>query len=502
MNFINKLKHTQNNQYDYTENEAIGYQTTGKYLLDLHFGVASLRKASETEITHRFMKAYYEDKKLAVKWLFYARDIRNGLGERRLFRILFGYLAENSDDSSLQELIELIPEYGRFDDLLELLDTPYQNTVLEQIEKQFRADLNGFVQKEPISLLAKWLPSINASSRQSKVRGRFIASKLGMNEKEYRKSLSALRGYLDIVERKMSSKEFDQINYEAVPSKANLIYKDAFLHHDVERRTAYLISLKNSEANIHSGDLYPHEIVHAYMNHYSLARYDETLEQLWNALDNTKQKLENTIVVADGSGSMFVPVGNGSCTALSVANALAIYFAERSEGQFKNHYITFSQNPQLVDLSNAKTLREKLGIALAYNEVANTNMEKVFKLILQTALDNNMKQSELPKNIVIISDMEFDSCTENATKPLFTSIAKEYQKHGYLLPRLIFWNVNSRSGVIPVKENKLGVALVSGFSVHVLNMLLSDELDPYQCLVKILNSERYEVLEDILNKAV
>ena len=235
-----------------------------------------------------------------------------------------------------------------------------------------------------------------------------------------------------------------------------------------------------------------------------LNNYDATLEGLWNALPDTVKGAENTIVVADGSGSMMCNVGNNTnVTALDVANALAIYFAERASGEFKNKYITFSSRPQLVDFSNAKTLRDKLQIALRHNEVANTNIEATFELILRTAVNNHMSQEDMPKNILIISDMEFDSAGGYyVNETLFATIAKKYAAHGYKLPRLVFFNVNSRTGTIPVKENELGVALVSGFSPNTIKMIMSNKLDPYECLLEQLNTERYQVIEDTIKDVV
>lgn len=502
MSFLTKLKQILNNDMNrsVTEKGAVGYRTTGHNLLDLNFAVASLRNAPEQVIIDKFTKAYFDDRKTAVKWLFYARDIRSGLGERRLFKSVFKYLAENHPELPVTDLIGLIPEYGRYDDLLCLLDTKYCDAVIDIIKTQLSSDLEEKENGHSISLLAKWLPSVNTSSELSRSRGRFIAKKLELSEKEYRQTLSALRKHLDIVEQKMSAGSFSEIKYETVPSKANLIYRNAFLCHDEERRTAYLESLKQGKTKINAGVLSPHEIIHAYQHGFQVQPYNEALEQMWLALKDTTGGIGNTIVVADGSGSMTVPVSGGTCTALSVANALAIYFAERSRGQFKDQYITFSMNPQLVDLSKGRNLREKILIAKAHSEVANTDIHAVFRLILQTAVTNRMSQQEMPGNIIIVSDMEFDFCGKNASQPLFTQIAAEYQRHSYKLPRLVFWNVNSRTGTIPVKENDLGVALVSGFSSNLFKMVLSNELDPYQSLLDMLNSERYNNIDTVMNK--
>jgi hypothetical protein len=306
----------------------------------------------------------------------------------------------------------------------------------------------------------------------------------------------------------MSAKEWGLIDYEAVPSKANLVYNSAFLRNDEERRREYLSKLEKGETKINASVLYPHDIVHKYGgNYYRMKNKDAAIEALWKALPDTVHGCGNTIVVADGSGSMCCNVGGGSgVTALEVANALAIYFAEHSSGEFKDKYITFSENPRLVDFSKAKSLREKLQIAYSHCEVANTNIERVFDLILDTAVKNNMHQEDIPANVLIISDMEFDYCAisgngrwgSRPNQKLFDVIAKKYAEYGYKLPRLVFWNVNSRTGTIPVKENDLGVALVSGFSVNIVNMVMSNKLDPFECLLDVLNTERYQPIENAI----
>ena len=206
---------------------------------------------------------------------------------------------------------------------------------------------------------------------------------------------------------------------------------------------------------------------------------------------------------------MTSPVSNSGVTALDVANSLAIYFAERAQGEFKNKYITFSGRPQLVNL-NGKTLRDNIEIALEHNEVANTNVKAVFELILKTAVDNHMTQEEIPQNILIVSDMEFDSATcsdgsyysrsSDVDAKLFKVIAQKYAEAGYKLPRLVFWNVNSRTNTIPVTQNENGVILIGGFSVNLFNMVLSNETDPYKALIAELNKERYNAVAEAIAK--
>lgn len=523
MEFMNAIRSTLDNEFNVsiTENGAVGYRTTGKELLDLNFAVASLRSMSDENVVRKFKKAFCENKILAMKWLFYARDARQGLGERRLFRIVLADLV-NSNPEMVIPVINLIPEYGRFDDLWCLLDNPESAKVVYQIvDTQLAQDWADMSANKPISLLAKWMPSINASSVKTQEYGKKLAKALGMSQKAYRKALSKFRKYLNVVEVKMSEKNWSEIKYEAVPSRANLIYNSAFLRNDEERRREYLGKLEKGETKINASTLFPHDIVNKYTHGgRCYGSKDATIEALWKALPDTVKGCGNTIVVADGSGSMTSPVSPKSrVSALDVANALAIYFAERSSGQFKDKYITFSERPQFVDFSNCGSLHAKLQMAQAHSEVANTNIEKVFDLILTAAINNHMSQKDLPANILIISDMEFDSCAtcgvsaprdrwgyyySSRTAPtqrLFDVIAQRYANAGYKMPRLVFWNVNSRTGTIPVKENEMGVALVSGFSVNVAKMVMSGKTDPFECLLETLNTERYDAVEKALNAA-
>lgn len=512
MEFMNAIKNELDNATQLTENGAVGYCTTGTKLLDLNFAVPSLRCESEQQIIDRFIPAFFADKVTAIKWLFFVRDVREGMGERRLFRIIFRWLAINQPDIALA-VVRLIPEYGRYDDLFCALNSDLQDRVIGIIESQLQMDIHNALQDKPISLCAKWLPSENASSLETKQLATLIRKQLGWSSRDYRKRLSKLRAHIDVVEKKMSAKEWNKIDYEKVPSKANLIYKDAFLRNDKERRIQFLQDLEKGEAKINASVSYPCEIVHKYLSSYD-PEYDATLEEMWKALPDLVSGDSNTMVVADGSGSMTTRVGTGNMSALSVANSLAIYFAERASGSFKDKYITFSEKPQFVDLSNGKTLLDKLNIAEAHDEVANTNIAAVFDLILNTAVKNNMVQEQIPKNILIVSDMEFDGCAqindesdyfgrmERPTLTFFDEIKQKYLECGYQLPRLVFWNVNSRTNTIPVKENELGVALVSGYSINTIKMVMSGKLDPYECLLDMVNAARYNTIETAIENII
>jgi len=506
MAFMEQLRNVLNNRTTYTENGAVAYTTTGKSLMDLNFAVASLRNESEESIARRFTKAFHEDKILALKWLFFLRDVRGGLGERRSFRAILQNLVQ-SDAIDVDKIIELVTEYGRFDDLLCLFGTSAEGKVLAFIKRQLEADMESMLAKRSISLCAKWMPSNNTSSEESRQQAKKLQQYMGLTAKEYRQMLAELRAYLKVIEVQMSANQWSEISYETVPSRANLLYRNAFFQHDAERRNAFLNAVENNEKKIQAGVLMPHDIVAKYIDihgwSYKIRERDVSLEVLWNHLEDTVQGADNVLCVVDGSGSMLCPVGVGNITALHVSNALGIYFAEKMQGAYHNKYITFSSNPSYVDISNCKSLREKLELAFSHNDCSNTNIEATFELILQTALKNSLHQEELPQTVLIISDMEFDRATYgNDNMTLFENIRRRFAAYGYKMPKLVFWNVNSRTNTIPVRENELGVGLVSGFSVNVCNMVLSNELDPFVALKRTLNSERYKRVEGCLKEAV
>ena len=531
--FEQALKNTLNDEISVTENLACGYKTAGNPLLDINFAISSLRSKGDGEIVKMFSEAFYFNPLLAIKWLFMLRDIRGGIGERRSFRVCFKWLATVRKDLVLK-LISLVAEYGRWDDLFVLIDgsatidADVYNAVINVIDVHFSTDLTNMKENKSISLLAKWLPSINTSSPKTVALAKRLCKELRLSEKQYRKTLSAMRKYLNVIEQKMSAKEWKAIDYETVPSKANLKYNAAFLRNDEARRREFLGKLEKGEAKINSSANFPCDIVHAYTGKVGYSYYscpsqcivDPALEAMWKALPNYMKDLDNgsTIVVADGSGSMICQIGNGRMTALEVANSLAIYFAEKLNGEFKNKYITFSESPQYVDFSNAKSLAEKIRIALEHNECSNTNVEAVFDLLLESAKRNQLKQEDIPANILIVSDMEFDmgtswsgcgysyydrsdrySAKRNA---LFESIKNKWQNAGYKLPRLIYWNVNSRTGTIPLTQNEMGVALVSGFSPAIANIVFSAKLDPYEVLIDAINNPRYDAVEAAIKEII
>lgn len=485
-----------------TENGAVGYRTTGKALLDMNFKVTSMRNMKDRQIIDLFNNAWAENKELALKWLFYLRDVRGGLGERRSFRVILKSIADELSDATMEHLLPLIMEYGRADDICVLLDTNRRTMVAKFCRQTLRDDWRKMEKGESISLMAKWLPTGRRGKKnpEKKRWAQILRDEWGMNVGDYRRSLSKLKRYLDLVEYKMTNNEWSGIDYKTVPSGANLKYNKAFLRHDEARRRKFLEAVMKGEQKMNASVLFPHDIVHQYgVSRYGTTQINQSLEAMWKSLKSVEAP--NTIVVADGSGSMTSRVGNTNVSALTVANALAIYFAERLQNEFKNAYITFSRTPQLVKFGEGTSLKQKLEIALEHDEVANTNIEAVFDLILNTAVRNHMTQEELPKSILILSDCEFDCMVESGRRRgygyepvsanLFKEIAKKYAACGYKLPKLIFWNLISRTGTIPVRENEMGVALISGFSPNTIKMVMNEEIDPYKALLGVILSERY-----------
>ena len=494
MNFMNALENSLSNS-SYTENGARGYASTGHALLDMNFKVPSYRDANEEKIFDDFCEAFRENQALELRWLFYARDIRGGLGERSLFRVIMSQLAADKP-TLVRALIHLIPEYGRWDDVVALVDCPdVRDSVIELIREQLYRDLSALNEENgKVSLLAKWLPSVNTSSRETRQRAKTIYHGLGLTESSYRKCLSTLRKRLRVVERDMSANQWDKIDYSAVPSKASLIYKDAFSRHDSERYEDFLKRVESGEAKINAGTLFPHEIARQYnFDKLVFESINPTLEALWKNLPNVVPPEAATLVVSDTSGSM---VGKP----LEVSLALAIYFAERLRGAFKNKFITFSSHPEFINLQGKDTLLSKLTEAYYHSDCSNTNIERVFELILNLARENHLSQADMPRNILIISDMEFDANTFHAGERLFDSITKRFEQAGYALPRIIFWNVASRTNTIPLRNGPNGVVLVSGYSPNAMKMVMSGELDPYKCLVETLMASRYDAVAEALRK--
>lgn len=470
-----------------TENGAETYASTQSACLDLFATIGALRAAEDDEILTRFQRAFAEDRDLAMKTLFFARDVRGGLGERRVFRTVLPWLAEYAP-KSLDKNIPLIAEYGRWDDLLCLLRTPCEHAVIDCIRTQLEKDHESMSAGDSISLLAKWLPSVNASNQETVRAGKRIAKQFGLRDAEYRKMLSELRRYIDILENHLRTKDYT-FPYETQPSQALLKYRKAFLANDGDRYQDYLDRVTIGAVAMHTGTLTPYDIIAPLYTRKVTEDERRAIDVTWNAQEDFTRG-ENALVVADGSGSMYCGV---KPMPAAVAQSLAIYFAERNHGVFHNHFITFSMHPQLVEIKGADIL-EKAQYCASFNECANTNLQAVFDLIFFTAVQHKLPQSELPKKIYIISDMEFDACASNASITNFESAKRNFEAEGYTLPQIVFWNVCSRNRQQPVTKNEQGVALVSGSSPRIFSMLQTGQIDPYAFMLSVLSGKRYAAI--------
>lgn len=483
---LEQLKHEAN--YTCTENGALTYASTTNFCLDLFATIGALRGAMAWDITTRFLRAYAENADLAMKCLFFARDIRQGLGERNTFKVILKWLACHHPNSVVKN-ISLIPEYGRYDDLLVLLETPCQEAAVELIARQLEADLAALEQGEAISLLGKWLPSINASKGETIHQAKVLAQALKLDNKTYRQTTSKLRKALALLENSLRVRDYS-FDYAKQPSKAMLKYRQAFLRNDRARYVNFLDSVAQGEAQLHTGTLTPYDIVGKILDKGYLP-IDETetlaLDTTWKALEDFTYG-ENALVVADGSGSMYC--GRSGNLPAAVAQSLAIYFAEHNQGLFHNHFITFSQRPQLIEILGGDIV-EKVSYCASFDEIANTDLQAVFDLLLATALKHNLPQEELPNRLYIISDMEFDECVKSSDLTNFELAKEKFQAAGYQLPQVVFWNVDSRNTQQPVKANEQGVALVSGCTPQLFSMLKTKELEPLTFMLQTLNGPRY-----------
>ena len=466
----------------YTENGSVTYRSTGRDCLDLFATIGALRRESEQEITARFLRAYAEDPDLAMKILFYGRDVRGGLGERRVFRILLRWLAVSKPESVVRNL-PYVAEYGRWDDVLVLLDTPCRAEALALLKQQFDADLAALSSDGDVSLLGKWLPSVNASNDETVRAAKQIANAFGLSDRDYRKTLTKLRAQIRILENNLRERDYT-FDYSKQPSKAMFKYRKAFLRNDAERYGAFMQRVSTGEVKLNTGALYPYEIIEKAYHCDDAERL--SLDATWRALADYTQD-ENALVVADGSGSMYW--GSKPMPA-AVAQSLAIYFAEHNRGAFRNHFITFSMNPRLVEIKG-RDIVDKARYCETFNECANTNIQKVFELVLNAAVRNRVPQKDLPSTLYIISDMEFDSCAAGASLTNFEYAAKLFRQAGYRLPNVVFWNVSSRNQQQPVTMNEQGVALVSGCSPRIFSMVMEGSLDPFTFMLSVIDTERY-----------
>lgn len=498
MNFTDLIENELN--FTETENGAVALKSTKSGLLDAFSKLATFREAEEETIIKTFNLAYAENKELAMKLLFYVRDIRGGQGERRVFRVIMNYLAKNKPEVVIKNL-DNFAFYGRYDDLLCLLDTPVEREVLGYIYNTLKSDLKSVKQGGAPSLMAKWLPSVNGVKNTRNVALKIVKS-LNMSEREYRKTLSKLRRALDLVEIKIAENRYEEIDFSKLPSKAQMVYRELFMRKAQERYTAYLKELMLGKAKINAGTLFPVDIVGKVLREYNVSLANRYLyDAMWKNLPNYFEgRNETGLCVVDVSGSM-------SGTPMEVAISLGLYCADKCNGPFKNRFITFSSRPELVKVQGEDIVDKVLNMQRADWDM-NTDFNKVLGLILDTAIKNNCSQSDIPNKLYVISDMQFDYAGGHDT--LHRDWTEKFAEHGYTMPAIVYWNVRtSNCGMFQEDKNGTNVAMVSGYSPvlfknvidgtqyeEVMNekgeKVVKQQIDPVTVMMTTLQNERYD----------
>lgn len=482
MNFAAAMK--QEGNFTKTENGAVALKSANDACLDLFATISSLRTDYEGNRTETlFAEAFKEDSLMATKIVFYGRDIREGLGERDTFRKLIRYMAKYHPEA-IKPNLDLIGVYGRYDDMYCLIDTEVEDDMWAAMKKQFKEDKENLEKGNAISLLAKWIKTADASSDKTRKLGILTAQKLGYSVYEFKRIVRAMRKQIGVVESLMSKGKWDEIKYSEVPSRAMMIYRNAFMKHDADRFGEFTNKALNGDEKINSATLYPYDIVKKIL----YGREDsKLLEAQWRQLPNYIEEGTNAVVMADVSGSMY-----GRPMATSIG--LAIYFAERNKGEYHNMFMTFSSKPEIVELKG-ETLYQKVRNASRADWGGSTNLHAAFKKILTIAIDGNVSKEEMPKSIIVISDMEIDYCG-NKDWSFYDNMKAMYADYGYEIPNIVFWNVNSRNDVFHADKTRKGVQLCSGQSTTVFKQLIGCiGMTPTEMMQKVINSERYEAIK-------
>lgn len=469
----------------FTENGREAYKSSGDVLVDFVGTIATYDEQDDRSIKRWVDKLYSVDELSARKLIFYTRDILGGLGRRRIGRLLLQRLAEIDSRSAIAN-IKNIPEYGRFDDLYSLMDTPAEDAMFKFIRDTFFDDLDKMSKGLPVSGLAKWVKNPNSKVKETRRLGRLTAKKAGINLATFTKKLTELRRYIDLVELKMTDKNWSGIDYSKVPSRASMVYRGAFKRNDGDRYAEFKNKVASGDAEIKATTLYPYDLVHKVMS----GKYDNTIELLWNALPDYIDTDKNVLTVCDVSGSMWG-------TPMEVAISLALYFSERDKGKFRNKFITFSSNPTLVDIPEKTSLERKCSFLEGADWGESTNLDKVFELMLKTAKHNNMTQEDIPDCLLVLTDMQFDGDnTGDWDKTLYELWRDRFEDAGYKLPNIVFWNCDNSSsygGNFQTDCLTAGVQYVSGMSTPIFkNVMKSLFCTPLESVMNIINSDRYK----------
>jgi hypothetical protein len=464
------------NQDSRTQNGMKARASTASACVDLFFKIGALRGQDPIPA---FTAAFVEDAEIATRIALWARDARNGAGEREIYRKVLRHAAKNLMGHELTRLIDKTPELGRWDDLLVLLeddvDEDIQNVVASKIGRALMAN-DG--------LCAKWTPRKGAMAVK-------LRNKLGMSPKQYRKTLVTAS---KVVETQMCAKNWDEINFSHVPSVAASRYKKAFNRHTPKYKEWVDKLVKGDKTvKVNAGAVYPYDVLKGVSNYAWRSDYNKTeldvVKAQWDALPNYVGDA-NVLALVDVSGSMGAGVAGGKTTAMDVAVSLGLYCADKNKGKFKDTFLTFSSSPQLLHLKG--DILQKVQQMVTSKWEMNTNLHAAFEKILDVAIKGDVPQSEMPATLLIMSDMQFDQCTRFDDTAM-QMIRRKYETAGYTVPNIVFWNIMAASNV-PVKFNERGVALVSGFSPSILKSVLSGDMEdmtPTGVMMKTIMHERY-----------
>lgn len=458
-----------------TENGMTTLKSSSNPLVDLFFAIGSSRKK---DITDTFHRAYLHDRVLALRILFWARDVRQGAGERSTFRNLIKFL-EETYPVELEKLIPLIPEFGRYDDLF-IFEIPTCKQLAFSVVKDGLLNPNPLVHQ----LAAKWSP--REKSAKSNIANEF-RNFLNMKPKQYRKMLAALTA---VVENKMCAKEWQEIKYGNVPSVAAARYQKAFNKHDPAGYAEYRAKLLNGTEKVNAGAVYPYDVIKS----IRMGGDSTVANAQWDSLPNYTNG-QNILPIVDVSGSMTCNVGgSNNLTCLDVSVSLGLYLADKNTGKFKNMFMTFSSTPEMK-IVKGKTLLEKYNYIVGSNWGMSTDLNAAFDLLLSTAIKHKVSHSEMPETILIFSDMQFNQCVTHNDSAI-EMIRRKYTTAGYELPKVVFWQLNSKPNNTPVTYDNNGTALVSGFSPSLIKSILTGkDFSPLSLMLDVINTDRYLAIQ-------
>lgn len=467
MSYLDELQKATNKAT--TENGGATNASSLNPCLDF-FALGASKRNDISSAVRLFSKAYASDKTTALRILFYFRDIRGGQGEREIFRACMEELAA-IDPEVEKNMLKFIPEYGRWDDLL------YHRAGNPEAVKIVRLMLDNDLRSPIPSLLAKWMPSENASSEVTRRAARNWAQALGLKPSQYRKMLVKIRTKLDILEQKMSNKKWMDIKYENVPSQAFRKHTAAFDRNDHERYQEFIGAVNKGEKKVNTSTVTTAEVIQ------NVKKGDNnSANAIWKSLDNFVPEDLNAIVVADVSGSMYG-------RPMEISTSLALYFAERNKGYFANKFLTFSERPQLVEVLG-ETLTQKLRNIETADWGMNTNIERTFDALLAAAVASGDTEN-VPRVIYIISDMEFDQCATGADETAFENAKRKWKEAGLELPTVVFWSVDARSNNVAATKFDRNVTLISGSNQNAFRFAMEGKT-PEQLMHEVIDSDRYK----------